>query len=214
MQGEISPLGQWLISTLIYWPLILPTLALGLEILPRLENAWSPMTYLGIDTGLLLAWSPTTYLGIGTGLLLVWLFTGIFLDREDQAVIGLGRAIAVLALIVVVLIGFLFEKNILWLIIGVFTFLISTINLNKLKYRAIVLIIATVLLGVIGSLPGLFAFATTIVIEQSEKTGRVSWLTQKAFGALLLANIFIIWYYFFSEYAFFNTVYPNGSDSF
>jgi hypothetical protein len=48
--------GKWLISTLIWLPLLMASLALGLEWLPHSDYAWLPETYLWISVGLVGCW--------------------------------------------------------------------------------------------------------------------------------------------------------------
>ncbi|MCP4543044.1 MAG: hypothetical protein GY832_38505 [Chloroflexi bacterium] len=55
--------GRWLSSTLIWLPLVIPTLALGLGILPRDAEAFPIGFYLGCLLALGLAWTLTGWLG-------------------------------------------------------------------------------------------------------------------------------------------------------
>jgi len=62
--------GKWLVSTLTWFPLLTPSLALGFELLPHSKEAWLPGTYLWISADL-----------VGC-----WLLVGWFgdLDKEDK----------------------------------------------------------------------------------------------------------------------------------
>ena len=55
-------LGNWLISSLIWWPLLLPTLALGLELWPHSAKTWLAETYLSFSLVLFGSWLLTGYL--------------------------------------------------------------------------------------------------------------------------------------------------------
>jgi hypothetical protein len=54
---------EWLLSTLTWLPLLVPTLALGLEFLPNSENAWLPGTYLWLCALLVGCWLLTGLVG-------------------------------------------------------------------------------------------------------------------------------------------------------
>ncbi|MEE8389756.1 MAG: hypothetical protein V3S14_03035 [Anaerolineae bacterium] len=55
--------GKWLASTLIWLPLLIPTLALGLDTLPRGADAFPTVFYWGCLLGLVLAWTLTGWVG-------------------------------------------------------------------------------------------------------------------------------------------------------
>ncbi|OQY53907.1 MAG: hypothetical protein B6247_13510 [Candidatus Parabeggiatoa sp. nov. 2] len=55
--------GKWLVSTLTFLPLLMPSLALGLEWLPHSAKAWLPETYLWISAGLVGCWLLMGWLG-------------------------------------------------------------------------------------------------------------------------------------------------------
>ncbi len=55
-QEDEKRVGNWLVSSLIWWPLLIPTLALGLEQWPHVAEAWLPNTYLLISAFLIIGW--------------------------------------------------------------------------------------------------------------------------------------------------------------
>jgi hypothetical protein len=93
--GEVDEkwVGKWLVSILTWWPLFIPTLALGLELLPHFTEAILP---------------PRTYLIISFFLMGCWLLTGwlgnIGIKRVTNVVVGViaGIVAGVVAVIVAV----------------------------------------------------------------------------------------------------------------
>ncbi len=57
-------IGNWLVSFLIWWPLLIPSLALGFKQLPYSEKAWLPETYLLLSLLLIGSWLLTGWLKI------------------------------------------------------------------------------------------------------------------------------------------------------
>lgn len=55
--------GKWLVSALTWLPLFIPTLAIGIGTLPRMERAFPSVIYLWISHGLVLAWFLTSWFG-------------------------------------------------------------------------------------------------------------------------------------------------------
>lgn len=72
-------IGNWLVSTLVWLPLWILTLALGLELLPSIANAWSYTEIWWLSK----AWSPNVYLWISVVLSGIWLLTG-WLGNVDK----------------------------------------------------------------------------------------------------------------------------------
>lgn len=62
-QHTIHQMGKWLVSTLIWMPLFIPTLALGLKMLPLApKTSWTSEFYLAISIGFLLVWGTTSWM--------------------------------------------------------------------------------------------------------------------------------------------------------
>jgi len=55
--------GKWLLSTLIWLSLLMPILALGLELLPHSAKAWGSETYMMLSALLVVCWLLTGWLG-------------------------------------------------------------------------------------------------------------------------------------------------------
>lgn len=55
-QDDEKQIGNWLVSTLIWFPLLIPSLALGLKQLPYSDHAWLPETYWLLSILLIGAW--------------------------------------------------------------------------------------------------------------------------------------------------------------
>jgi serine/threonine protein kinase len=82
--GE-DDVGNWLVSTLVWLPLWMPTLALGLEWLPTTAYAWSPNVYL---------WISVVLGGF-------WLLTGWFGDMNEDWVVFVASFVAFVVAVVV-----------------------------------------------------------------------------------------------------------------
>jgi hypothetical protein len=76
---EQKRVGKWLVSTLIWLPLLMPTLGLGLELLPHSSKAWSADTYL--------LWSG--------GVFVCWLLTGLLGGIDNDAAVGVAVGVVV-----------------------------------------------------------------------------------------------------------------------
>ncbi len=63
-QENEKQIGNWLVSFLIWWPLLIPSLALGFKQLPYSEKAWLPETYLLLSLLLIGCWLLTGWLKI------------------------------------------------------------------------------------------------------------------------------------------------------
>lgn len=87
-------MGRWLASTLIWMPLVIPTLALGLGFLPRGAGAFPTGFYLGGLFGLALAWTLTGWLG------------NIDLAESEVSIASLGTTgVAMLGVVLAVVFG-------------------------------------------------------------------------------------------------------------
>jgi len=76
-EEEQKRLSKWLISTLVWLPLLIPLLGLGLELLPHSSKAWSVDTYL--------IWSAVVFV--------CWLITGLLGDVEDDTAFGVAGVV-------------------------------------------------------------------------------------------------------------------------
>lgn len=110
-KGDEVRVGNWLVSTLTWGPLLMPALALGLERLPYSSKAWLPEAYLWLSALLVGCWLLTGWLrinkdiavvmmvfisgviaGITTGVVVV----GMAVDVTISIAIGIAVGIAIL----------------------------------------------------------------------------------------------------------------------
>ncbi len=78
--------GKWLVSTLIFLPLLMPTLALGLELIPYNSSDW------GFEA----------YLSLTAVLLFYWLLTGLFGEVDNNFAMTVAIIVAIVVAIVVI----------------------------------------------------------------------------------------------------------------
>jgi len=192
------PVSKWLVSTLIWLPFLLSTLALGLETLPR-----------GTETV-----PPTIILSI---ILIAWLLTGVFGDREYsqagvESKVGLGVGLAVglgvgLAVVLSVVLGV--ESKVGWsvarrggLAVGLWVGLALALGVGLaggvaggLAGGVAAGLVALLAPGVTGGLAG--------AVEKSLKTGRPSWFARGAFGLLVTAYLYLVWFCFLGGWQMF-----------
>jgi hypothetical protein len=88
---SLNRVGKWLVSILVWFPLLIPTLALGLGIFAQSDDAWPPDTYLWLSAGLVLAGLFTGWLG-DTDRILVTL---TLLSLSIVGSVGAANAVAV-----------------------------------------------------------------------------------------------------------------------
>lgn len=213
--------GKWLASTLIWLPLAIPALALGLDILPRGADAFPAGFYLGCLLGLILAWALTGWLGN----------VGIADSVADVAPVGTAGVVAlgtVLAVVFSVAIG---------TAIGVTNALVEHTAFAVTACVCIAESVAFVVADVVtqgadtGSLGGLEGFVALGVagfaglgatkgvadlvvnlvlvgiaiktafsmgegVQASLKIGHPFWTTRAALSTLVLVHVFLVWFSF------------------
>lgn len=213
--------GRWLASTLIWLPLGIPTLALGLNILPRGADAFPTGFYLGCLMGLMLAWSLTVWLG------------GIDVADTTADVAPIGRRrVAALGGVLAVVLSIAFGVS-----IGVADALAKHTEFAVMVCvciaEGVAFIVADIVAkgtdkGILGGLGGFIALgvagftaigatqgAVDLVVnlavvgltikvmlsvgeetEESSRTGHPFWVARVVFGALVLVHVFLVWFSF------------------
>ncbi len=164
------PVSKWLLSTIIWLPLLLLVLAVGLETLPSTTTAYTP----------------TTYPLMGGGLLIGWLLTGIFGDRENLTFI-LGYFLPLLLWLAHLFIIINFGMLVLLFMIALFNNVLFFRILGVRKPK-----------GLLGEQAGFQTKANLLLTEEIEsfKTGHPSSLGSKMFGLLMASYLFLVWFCF------------------
>jgi hypothetical protein len=213
--------GRWLASTLIWLPLGIPTLALGLGILPRGADAFPAGFYQGCLMGLILVWSLTVWLG------------GIDVADEtaDVAPIGRGRVAVLGAVLAVVLsiatgvsigVADALAKHTAFAVMvcvciaeGV-AFVVADVVAKGTDRGILGGLGSFVALGVagftaIGATKGLLDLVVNLAVvgmtvkimlsvgegvQESSRTGQTFWTARVLLGALVLILVFLVWFSF------------------
>jgi hypothetical protein len=213
--------GRWLVSTLIWLPLGIPTLALGLNILPRGADAFPPIFYLGCLMGLVLAWSLTARLG----------GVDIADSTAEVAPTGRGRVAALGAMLAVVLsIAFCvsigvadalakhteFAMMVCACIAEGVAFVVADVVAKGTDSNILGGLESFVALGVagftaIGATNGVVDLVVNLAVigmtikimlsvgegvQESSRTGHPLWVARVIFGALVLVHILLVWFSF------------------
>jgi hypothetical protein len=202
--------GKWLASTLAWLPLFVLTLAMGLGTLPGAETGRLRTADLWTSVGLVLAWMLTGRLGKDSGclaglmLLITAMLSTMFAVSArvlafDTAVVDVVAFNAVGGIKVVLAMGLLFGLAAVAAII-----IVAVVVGDAAHYMAIVAAGYVAMHIVIGRLTFFVAFLLALptayflvnVVKKSLKTGHLSWFARGAFGALMLAYTFLIWFSF------------------
>jgi hypothetical protein len=220
-EADERRVGRWTASTLIWLPLGIPTLALGLNVLPRGADAFPTGFYLGSLGGLVLAWGLTVWLG------------GIDLADAAPGVApaGRGRVAAlggVLALVLTIAFGVsigvadaLAKHTEFALMASVciaegVAFVVADVVAKGTDRSILGGLGGFVALGVAGFMGisvtrgaldlvvNLVVVAMTVKImlsageqaEESARTGHPFWTGRVIFGALVLVLAFLVWFSF------------------
>jgi len=104
--GDEMRVGNWLVSTLTWWPLLIPTLALGLEQWPNSNQAWISEGYLLLSALLGISWLLTGILRIKRDI------TVVFIVFVSGIVAGITAGIVAVGMEVLVSIGVLIGMSI------------------------------------------------------------------------------------------------------
>jgi hypothetical protein len=213
--------GRWLASTLIWLPLVIPTLALGLDILPRGEGAFPTNFYLGCLLGLGLTWTLTGWLGnvdvadsgvdiapLGTtGVVALSTMLAVIFCVAVGVPIGVADALpkhAAFAVMVCICIaeGVAFVvANVIAKGAGVGTWgsLESFVALGVASFAGI-----SVTESAVDLVVNLIVFGVTFKamldggesVEDGLKIGRPFWIARVIFGILVLVYVFLVWFSF------------------
>jgi hypothetical protein len=205
--------GNWLVSSLIWWPLLLPSLALGLEQWPYSAQ-----------------WPESIYLLFSGFFLLAWLFTGGIRITKDVTItlsilmsifIGVGVAVGI-AIILLSVMSINFKIAVL---LSIALFIITIIaGLVAVIVAGDIVVIVTILVAIgiaVGSVGGIlisdlmlaFVAASLVgfivvflvnflinvgknTITETLKTGRASLFARFAFLLILLIILFLLSLYF------------------
>jgi tetratricopeptide (TPR) repeat protein len=214
---HLYQLGVWLSITLFWLPLFLPTLALGLGLLPRTETAWSAITYLRLSGGMALVWFLESFLGSVVESFSVAV-AGVVAARVAGAVafVVVGVVAGVVAIVVVLGVAGGVVGG--WTVVlaggvagGLVHAFVNRETAGDVVFSMVGLILLTMLplafvvaCGVAGGqwggliFVGAFVIALRTVNESNDslETGRPSWRARGALVVLLLAHAFIIWFSF------------------
>jgi hypothetical protein len=210
-----GPTGKWLVSTLIWLPFFLPFSAVGFEIVP-----FSPYTfpsgitltsthYLWASGGLFIAWLLTGVfgnnkaaftveqlggflLGLSIGVLPVGLAGFLALGPTGFVSVGLAGGLAlglargrVVPLAGTLMLGLMFGLGAgLWL--GLSVELGGEQVLELVEFKLVLVLVLVLAIG----LP----IGLEKPVQKSLETGRASWVARGAFGLLVAANAFLVWY--------------------
>ncbi len=214
-------LGNWLISSLIWWPLLLPTLALGLELWPHSPKTWLAETYLSFSLILFGSWFLTGYLklkknvtvgmaifvsalvailvsvdvaGIMAGSLTNDLLIGIAMIMATFIMIfvAIGMAVVIAGDVAIIVAG----------IIGIGVAVGVAIGSAILMSDFVVGFVAGSVVGIVAGF--MVDFMTNTVgdaIENSLKTGIPSMLASLVFSLLIIDLFFLLGLYIFKWYS-------------
>ncbi|TGO02666.1 hypothetical protein PN36_21110 [Candidatus Thiomargarita nelsonii] len=217
---EQKRVGKWLVSTLIWLPLLMPILGLGLGLLPHSSKALSVDTYLLLSAGVFVCW-----------LLIGWL-GNIYIDENDWdrdvilvgiLVVTVGVAVGVnigvelgvagsLACYVAWCVALLVAGSLVCGVVCCVELGVAGVIMLVGVMVAVVVGITGVVLGVMaGFLAGMVAFGVmfvvevgmTFVVEKSLNTGTPSWIARLAFLLLIAAHLFLILYSFLGGWRLF-----------
>jgi hypothetical protein len=213
--------GRWLASTLIWLPLGIPTLALGLNILSRGADAFPTTFYLGCLMGLILAWSLT----VGLGGIDVADTTADVAPISRGRVAALGGVLAVVLSIAfgvsigvadalakhaefAVMVCICIAEGVAFVVAdvvakgkdkGILGGLGSFVALGVAGFLAIGATKGVVDLFVNLAVVGMTVKVMTSVgeeVQESSRTGHPFWVARVVFGALVLVHAFLVWFSF------------------
>ncbi|HEW98013.1 MAG TPA: LysM peptidoglycan-binding domain-containing protein, partial [Beggiatoa sp.] len=183
--------GKWLVSTLVWLPLLMPSLALGLEWLPHSNNAWLPETYLWISAGL-----------VGCLLLMGWLGES---DAEWVGVVG-DVAFGVVLLVVPFVVAFVVPFGAAIYVAIVVAFVVVIVVgvgvggsvVGSLAISVVGIVAIGTAIDVAGNVAGIVTFCVVIgvalLVKKSLQTGTPSWFARLSFLLLIAAHLFLIVY--------------------
>ncbi|MCK5717501.1 MAG: hypothetical protein KAH77_08430, partial [Thiomargarita sp.] len=194
---DIERIGKWLVSTLIWLPLLMPTLGLGFELLPHSNTALSANVYLIMCAGLGICWLLTGWLGDNDENLVVVLAVGLAVLLAVGLAVSLAGGLAVV--LAVLLAGGLAVGQACGLAFGLAVSLAFGLA-GGLASGLAGIVLAGVLAGVLvfGLAGGL-----VVIMEESLRTGTPSWIARFTFLLLIAAHLFLIYYCFLGGWRLF-----------
>lgn len=187
--------GKWLVSTLAWLPLLVPNLALGLELLPQSGEVWLPETYFWMSAGLVGCWLLLGWLADSDekwALVLAVLMVGGVAGSVVGSIIGdVGVVAGGVAGVVGVVAG---------IVVGARGVVMGVAGLVASVVAFVVAVVMGIgggaLVGIAIGVAYFVAMAVTEVVDNSLKTGNPSWFARFAFILLVSAHIFLIVYCF------------------
>ncbi|NUM45315.1 MAG: AAA family ATPase [Anaerolineales bacterium] len=194
-EDSLQSVGNRLAFSLIWLPLVLPTLALGLETLPSSDIAWLPAIYLWISGGISLVW-----------LLSVWL--AAWLNETNQAS---GVAIIVTFSIAGGIAGSIASSMTFSIAFGVafgmifgvavrIASILASNLVQKVAGGVILPILVIILTGkVAGVVAVVMAFIVATYMDDESK-----WIKAGIFTLGLLAYGFLLWFCYFGGWRVFS----------
>ena len=192
-EADEMRLSKWLTSSLIWLPLLIPNLALGLELFSHVNNALLPDTYFGISAGLVGCWLLVGWLGDldKDFAFLVVLLVAFGMGFGVAGIVASG-IVVIVAVIVAVLVAFIvaFVRS-----IG-FAFFVAFIIAAGMVAHLEAGIEAGLEACVAGIVMVGIAFFVAVNVKASLTNGKASWLARFAFLLLISAHLFLIYYCF------------------
>jgi hypothetical protein len=168
-EEDENHVGKWLVSTLTWWPLLMPTLASGLELLMPTADNWPPNAYL---------WFSVLLIGC-------WLLTGKLGNVGEGSVMG-NVAFGVVFSVVFIL----------TYVIAIVTAFFVAIQLTNVAFGAAfvlayVVTFYTAYVVAVGA-----AFIIKDAVTENLSTGKASLSSRFAFLLLLFGYFFLFWFCF------------------
>jgi len=192
-EADEMRLSKWLTSSLIWLPLLIPNLALGLELFSHANNALLPETFFKISAGLVGCWLLVGWLGdLDKDFAFLVVLLVAFGMGFGVAGIVAGGVVVIVAVIVAVLVAFIvaFVRS-----IG-FAFFVAFIIAAGMVAHLEAGIEAGLEACVAGIVMVGIAFFVAVNVKASLTNGKVSWLARFAFLLLISAHLFLIYYCF------------------
>jgi hypothetical protein len=214
--GDEMRVGNWLVSTLTWWPLLIPTLALGLERWSYSSQVWKPEGYLLLSALLGLCWLLTGLLkikrditvvivvfvsgivaGIAAGLVAVGM--EVFISMTVLLGVSIGVVVIIAGIVAVVIAGDVATvvAGVVAIGIAVGTAVGVTIGMTDLVTSFMAGGVAGFMAGFLVDFVADFAGNT---IEKNLNTGTPSFLIRFAFLLLVIVLFFLMGLSFLGEH--------------
>jgi len=168
-ETDENRVGKWLVSTLTWWPLLMPTLAAGFEILLPSNDNWPSQAYL---------WFSVLLVGC-------WLLTGRLGDEGKDSVMG-NVAFGVVFSVVF---GVIYA-----LAIALALFVASGVMSKAIGVAFVIAYVVSFYLAYVIAIG--IAFSVKDIVTNSLKTGTSYPLAQLTFILLVAAYAFLTWFCF------------------